>query len=134
MTDRVATSETPLRQDLVHAARYYLGGRRGLSALAAAILAVGLALNWSWLVAIGAAPLVLSLLPCAAMCALGLCMSRMGKGSCSQQEPARPAPLNTAAEPGEASATVGELSHSCPNCGNAAEAQVPSRHRSSTTS
>src|SRR3546814_2254480 len=33
-----------------------------------------LALNWSWLAAIGIAPIILSLLPCAGMCALGLCM------------------------------------------------------------
>ena len=37
---------------------------------------VGLALNWSWLVAAGIAPLILGLAPCVAMCALGLCMPR----------------------------------------------------------
>lgn len=31
-------------------------------------------LIWSWLVALGIAPLLLALAPCAAMCALGLCM------------------------------------------------------------
>jgi hypothetical protein len=49
---------------------------------------LGLALNWSWLVAIGVAPLLVALAPCAAMCALGLCMSRMGGKSCSTQSPA----------------------------------------------
>lgn len=39
-----------------------------------AVVGVGLALNWGWLTAIGAAPILLALLPCAAMCALGLCM------------------------------------------------------------
>lgn len=34
----------------------------------------------SWLVAAGAAPIILSLAPCAVMCALGLCMG-MGKRS-----------------------------------------------------
>jgi hypothetical protein len=29
-----------------------------------------------------------AVLPCAAMCALGLCMSRMGGGSCSPQDSA----------------------------------------------
>ena len=38
------------------------------------VLGLGLALNWSWLVAAGIAPLILGLAPCAAMCALGLCM------------------------------------------------------------
>lgn len=40
--------------------------------LAAVALIAGLAFNWSWLVAAGAAPLVLSILPCLAMCALRL--------------------------------------------------------------
>src|SRR3546814_3036862 len=35
------------------------------------------------LVAVGVAPLLLSVLPCAAMCALGLCMNRMAGKSCS---------------------------------------------------
>lgn len=87
--------ETSLRRDLLYAARYYLGGRRGLIALAVIALASGLALNWSWLVAAGIAPLLLGVLPCVAMCALGLCMNRMGGKSCSTrsnaQEPAEAA-------------------------------------------
>lgn len=58
-------------------ARRLLAGRRGLIALAAIALLLGTILGWSWLVAIGVAPLLLGLLPCAAMCALGLCMNRM---------------------------------------------------------
>jgi hypothetical protein len=46
---------------------------------------IGAALNWSWLVAVGIAPLLLTVLPCAAMCALGLCMNRMAGGSCSTE-------------------------------------------------
>ena len=72
-------------------ARRYLGGRRGLLVLATAIVASGAALNWQWLVAVGAAPLILGVLPCVAMCALGLCMNRMGGRSCSS-EPAVRAP------------------------------------------
>ncbi len=49
--------------------------RRGLIALAVLLLALGLAFNWSLLVAVGAAPLILSVLPCAVMCGLGLCMA-----------------------------------------------------------
>lgn len=56
--------------------RSYLGGRRGLILLAIAVLGTGLVLNWSWLVAAGVAPLLLALAPCAAMCALGLCMRK----------------------------------------------------------
>jgi hypothetical protein len=77
------SSETTLTQDLLHAARYYLGGRRGFIILAAVAITAGLALNWSWLVAAGIAPILLGVLPCLAMCALGLCMHRAGGKSCS---------------------------------------------------
>ncbi len=45
----------------------------------------GAALNWEWLTSVGAAPLLLSLAPCAAMCALGLCMR--GGSSCAKNDP-----------------------------------------------
>ena len=51
--------------------RFVLGG------LAVTLLAAGLASQWTWLVAIGVAPVLLSVAPCAAMCALGACA--MGK-------------------------------------------------------
>src|SRR3546814_14279926 len=69
-------SETTLTQDLLYAGRYYLGGRRGLLILAAVAIVAGLALNWSWLVAVGIAPILLGVLPCLAMFALGLCLPR----------------------------------------------------------
>jgi hypothetical protein len=82
-------AETSLARDWINLGRYYvgryLGGHRGLIILTLAALGIGLALNWSWLVAIGVAPLLISLAPCAAMCALGLCMSRMGGQSCSSE-------------------------------------------------
>jgi hypothetical protein len=43
----------------------------------------GVALNWGWLTAVGAAPIILSALPCAAMCALGFCMRGGSQASCS---------------------------------------------------
>ena len=64
---------------------HYLGGRRGLILLTVAALGAGLVLNWSWLVAVGVAPLLLALAPCAAMCALGVCMNKMGNKSGSTQ-------------------------------------------------
>ncbi len=64
-------TETSLTQDLIYAARYYLGGRRAWILLAVAALGAGAALNWGWLVAMGVAPLLLVFAPCAAMCALG---------------------------------------------------------------
>ncbi len=78
-------TETSLTQDLIYAARYYLGGRRALSLLAVAALGVGAALNWGWLVAIGVAPLLLVFAPCAAMCALGHRMSKATGKSLSRE-------------------------------------------------
>jgi hypothetical protein len=77
------SSETTLTQDLFNAARYYLGGRRSLIIIAAVTVIAGLALNWPWLVAAGIAPILLGVLPCLVMCALGLCMHRAGGKSCS---------------------------------------------------
>ncbi len=66
--------EPSLPQTGVALLRHYLGGRRRLTILAMAVLGVGAYFNWPWLVAAGMAPLLLALAPCAAMCALGLCM------------------------------------------------------------
>lgn len=63
--------------------RRYLSNRKALVVLAVAVVGAGLALNWSWLVAAGVAPILLALAPCAAMCAVGLCMNKMGSKSCS---------------------------------------------------
>lgn len=48
-------------------------------AVAAVAVVGGLAFNWSWFIAVGVAPLLLSLLPCVVMCALGLCMGAKRK-------------------------------------------------------
>ena len=47
--------------------------RQGLMVLAIVAIVTGLALNWSWLLAIGVAPILLSVLPCLVMCAVGAC-------------------------------------------------------------
>ena len=47
-----------------------------------AALAAGVAWQWHWLLAIGVLPFVVSVAPCVAMCALGLCASRLGGSSC----------------------------------------------------
>jgi hypothetical protein len=54
----------------------------------AAVLAIGagLVFGWDWLVAAGFAPLVVSALPCAAMCALGLCFMRGNAKSCHDED------------------------------------------------
>lgn len=63
-------------------------GRRGLILAAMTVIAVGLWLNWGWMTALGAAPLILAIAACAVMCGLGLCM-RGGSKSCgSKSNPA----------------------------------------------
>jgi hypothetical protein len=57
--------------------------RLAIGAVAFGVIAVAAAWQWSWLVAIGVAPLLLTVAPCAAMCGLGLCMHRMGGRSCA---------------------------------------------------
>jgi hypothetical protein len=77
------TSDASLGRDISHAVRYHLRGWRGPVVLAAVISAAGLAFGWSWLVAVGIAPLLLTALPCVAMCTLGFCMNRMVGKQCS---------------------------------------------------
>ena len=74
-------AETTLAQDLWELLRHWLGGWRGLTVLGLAGVVAGLWLGWSSLVAAGFAPLLLGVLPCIAMCALGLCMGRGGRSS-----------------------------------------------------
>lgn len=84
-TEPTKTEEMSLIQIAGGLARHYLGGRRGLMLLGGIAVVGGVILNWSWFVAIGLAPLLLALAPCAAMCALGLCMNKMGGKSCSTE-------------------------------------------------
>lgn len=82
-TQQSQSQDGSLVRDLLYALLYYLSGRRGLLMLAVVAFVGGLALNWSWLAAAGIAPILISVLPCLAMCALGLCMNRLGGKSCS---------------------------------------------------
>jgi hypothetical protein len=75
----------PRREVIWQAIRPWLTGRRGLIIGGLALAVTGLALGWSWLSAIGVAPVILSLAPCAAMCALGVCAMRWGNASGSAQ-------------------------------------------------
>lgn len=63
-------------------------GRRGLILAAMAAIGAGLWLNWGWVAAIGAAPLILAVAPCAVMCGLGLCMMGGSKSCSSKSSPA----------------------------------------------
>ncbi len=61
-------------------------GWRGLTILLVAAVAAGVFLDWRWLVAVGAAPIIISVLPCAAMCAIGVCAMGGSKASCSKPQ------------------------------------------------
>ena len=77
-SDTTKTSDASLGRGWLQFARYYLGNRWGLLALGGLVLVIGAYLNWGWLVAAGIAPILLTLAPCAIMCALGLCSMKMG--------------------------------------------------------
>lgn len=66
--------------------RHHFGRGRALIMLAALVLVLALALNWNWLLAVGIVPLLISVLPCVAMCAFGLCMARTGGRSCAAEK------------------------------------------------
>ena len=83
------------KQSMVMQARSWILTPRGLTIAGIGVVAAGLALNWSWLVAVGAAPLILSLAPCAAMCALGLCMNMPGRS----KSPVDPPRVGSASDP-----------------------------------
>ena len=71
----------------------WIGNRKAWIIGGLTLVGIGMALKWDWLTAVGAAPVLLGLLPCVAMCALGLCM-RGGSGqSCHNNQ-------NAGAEPG----------------------------------
>ena len=80
-------TETSLGQDALALAKHWLRGRRGWVLLGLAVAASGLWLGWPSLVAAGIAPLLLGVLPCVVMCALGLCVMRGGGQSCSKTDP-----------------------------------------------
>ena len=76
-----------LTQDVWSAARYYLGSRTGIIAMAVVGLGAAGYFNWSWLVAAGLAPLILAMAPCGVMCAMGLCMRGGSKSPGDAQAP-----------------------------------------------
>jgi hypothetical protein len=72
-SDPARPVQNSLASEVLSAARYYLGNRFGLLAIAVLVLGLGAYSSWGWLVAAGIAPLLLTFAPCAAMCAFGLC-------------------------------------------------------------
>ena len=70
--------------------------RGGLIFAGLAAVAGGMAIGWNWLTAIGVVPLILSLAPCAAMCALGLCVVARASSRGSYQGSAMKTPSTPA--------------------------------------
>ncbi len=87
MDQASATGEASARK--VSRAEWWMPAKRwALIGLGIGGAIAGLASGWDWVVAAGLAPLVVSVLPCIAMCALGMCAMR-GQKSC-QGEGATP--------------------------------------------
>lgn len=76
-------SEGSLGSDFLLYLRHRLRDRRVMIGLAAVVLGAGAWFNWGWLVAVGVAPLILAMAPCAVMCAFGMC-AMGGKKSCGK--------------------------------------------------
>lgn len=125
----IDTTNASLARDLGHAARYYLGRPRVLLTLAAIAIVAGLAFNWNWLVAAGLAPILISVLPCLVMCALGACM--MCRSSENQSAAVRDAPEAESRPTARAVAatdqpsTGAHVSASPPHSGETAGPQLP---------
>jgi hypothetical protein len=92
-------SAAALAQSIRTAALSTVWSRRGLIGIAVLLLALGLAFNWSSLIAVGAAPLILAVLPCTVMCAFGLCMAH---GNHHSDSPSTRSNRAAATESGEA--------------------------------
>jgi len=79
MTDLVTTQTLESEQHISTSRSFIsqltgrLRGRRRFLVAGIAMLAAGMALNWDWLTAMGAAPIILTLAPCALMCTVGIC-------------------------------------------------------------
>jgi hypothetical protein len=96
----IDSPQTSSRRSALAALRAWSASRTGLLAIAGVAIVAGLFFNWSWLVAAGLAPLILGVLPCAAMCALGLCMMNMSGKKTSTEPSNEPASAtNSAPQP-----------------------------------
>jgi hypothetical protein len=91
-------SGRPWPQLILGVLRGFTRDRRVLIAAGVLALVLGAAFNWSWLIAVGVAPVLLAVLPCAAMCALGLCAMSMNRSSPGATAPATGATADGSAE------------------------------------
>jgi hypothetical protein len=74
-TEELATAQSGTAPTTLGRIRSWALSPQGLTITGIAAAVVGLTLGWSWVVALGVAPLILTLGPCLVMCALGLCMN-----------------------------------------------------------
>lgn len=98
MSETQVTTTPPAKTGL-SPPQWFPRGRSALFWTAILAIGAGLVFGWDWLVAAGLAPLVLSVLPCLAMCALGLCAMRAGAKSCRGEKAAPKAVDPTASSP-----------------------------------
>ena len=124
-----------LAQDMLSAARYYLTNRFAMFAIAAVAIGLALKFNWGWLVAAGIAPILLTLAPCAAMCALGLCMGGGKKSQADDQATPRSADLESSVKPplGLTAMSDGSISGATQQIPSASPTGVPVEANKSTT-
>jgi len=97
-TNAAALPTRPWPQLIVGLLRGFARHRRKVIAAGVLTLVLGAAFNWSWLIAVGAAPVLLAVLPCAAMCALGLCAMGMNRSSAGATTPPAGATADGSAE------------------------------------
>jgi hypothetical protein len=87
--------------------RSWIGNRYVLAIVGLAIAGSALALGWSWLTAVGAAPLIVSTAPSLVMCAVGGCMMcRRNPGAIAPSTPPTDTPRPASPQPTD----VGDLS------------------------
>ena len=92
-------------------------------------LGAGAYFNWGWLVAAGIAPLLLTALPCVAMCALGLCMKGSSKSPADAATPHGDSAGDAGQSPTLRLAATDEKADPAGNAGAAEETKVTSSNR-----
>jgi hypothetical protein len=129
MTEPVSAGgqESSLVRYWFYAAHFYVGRRNMILILAALAIAGGIAMNWNWLVASALAPIVIALLPCAVMCALGLCMHRLSGKAGASGDSGRIAPSNRTDELGDQSNHPRAIDTDSRCCGGAVDSATPFR-------
>lgn len=98
-TTRSKTIEAPPGRAITALPASRLRGRQRLIAVAIIAGVAGAWLGWPALVAAGIAPLLVAVLPCLVMCALGLCIMKRGSGACDTQSTDQAASDTSADEP-----------------------------------